>query len=407
MNKNTRAFAITINRLLETGEGIGQHQGMDVVVPFSVPGDRLVVRPVKETTRLIRAETVRIVRPGSGRIVPACPHFGKCSGCTWQHIEYSRQIEAKREILEGIFYRRLRQPTSLPVFMHASAHPFAYRSYARVRLRGVGPEASIGFSRWGSRAIENVELCPLFRPALSEALTMVRQFRNKVDTDPREQEMDIACSEEDTWATARVGAGPDAGGSVLWGRKEDVLLRRSIGDCIYATTASAFGLPNDFVFTDIIGQVQEWAGCSGLGSVLNLFAGAGFFSLPLARRAESVTAVDSSPAFSRLCSRNASSAGLKNVRAVCADNAQWMQSAVSAQERYDLVIASPPECGAGLQIMDQIAGLAPKIFIYVSGNPQAIVKDLRRVRGYRADQVAGFDSAPQTPVFGTVVRMVC
>jgi 23S rRNA (uracil1939-C5)-methyltransferase len=410
--KPQKTFEMTIEKLVYGGAGIGRHQGKVIFVPFSAPGDRLSVRPVEEKKTFIRAEIVRILKAGSGRVRPVCPHFEKCGGCQWQQLEYSRQVEAKRQILEETFYHRFPQTRELSIKMRACAQPFEYRSRARMQLRGSGPGASVGFFRLGSHAVEDVESCPLFRKSLNEALGSLRQFKRKVDTDAKPQEMDMACSEEeDTWATARAGESADEGISILPGtrRREEVILRRKVGEFLYSVTAPVFFQANDFMVPELVALVRESAKNAGNDSALDLFAGVGLLSLPLARQFAKVVAVENSPSACRLCSRNAATAGLGHVQAVCADASAWMESeGASARPQFDLIVLDPPRTGAGPGIMERIGAWAPKMIIYVSCDPQTLLRDLAKIapRDYRIDLVEGLDMFPQTYHFETVVRLV-
>jgi tRNA/tmRNA/rRNA uracil-C5-methylase (TrmA/RlmC/RlmD family) len=279
-----------------------------------------------------------------------------------------------------------------------------------MQLRGAGSNASVGFYRPGSHTVEDLENCPLFKGSLNEALASLRQFKIKVDSDPRPQEMDIACSEEEgSWATALVNASADEGVTPLLGnrRGEDVILRRQVGDFTYLVTPSVFFQANDFMVLELVSLVQDSARSSGTGQALDLFAGVGLFTLPLAKQFENVVAVENSLPASQLCSRNARAAGLGNIQAVCSDVLPWMDSQEKSAGRFDLILLDPPRTGAGQDIMERIAGWAPKSIIYASCDPQTLVRDLTVItrRDYRIDSVEGLDMFPQTYHFETVVKL--
>jgi 23S rRNA (uracil1939-C5)-methyltransferase len=415
MKKNQKVqetFTVTIEKLVYGGAGYGRHQGKVIFVPFSAPGDRLLVRTVEGKKTFIRAEIVHIIKPGKGRVAPVCPYYGKCGGCQWQHLEYSRQVEAKRQILEEIFHHRFPQTRGIPVTMKACEQPYGYRSRARLQLRGSGPRASVGFFRCGSHSVEDVERCPLFRPLMNEALSSLRQYRRMVDTDASPQEMDIACSEEEnTWATARTGTGDEEGITTLLGtrRREGVILRRQVGEFQYSVTAPVFFQANDFIISDLVALVRECANNTGGESALDLFSGVGLFSLPLARHFAAVIAVESSPSASRLCTVNARMAGLDNMRVVGEEVSAWMESLeTSAQPSFDLVVLDPPRTGAGPIILERIRNWAPKSILYVSCDPQTLSRDLAKLSpcDYTIDLIAGLDMFPQTYHFETVVRLL-
>jgi 23S rRNA (uracil1939-C5)-methyltransferase len=406
-----QSFEVTIEKLVYGGAGFARYKGKVVFVPFSVPGDRLLVRPVEEKKTLTQAEIVRILKPGIGRTVPSCVHFQTCGGCHWQQLEYSRQVDAKRQILEELFHHRFPQTRELSIGMKACSQPFAYRSRARVQTRGIGSKTTVGFFRSGSHTVEDIENCPLFRKSLNEALTSLRQFKLKVDTDPEPHEMDLACSEEDdAWATVRTEAGEEAGITPLLGtrRREGVILRRKVGDFSYLVTASVFFQANDFMISNLVALVRKSAEKAGNASALDLFSGVGLFSLPLARQFAEVVAVENSRNAVELCSRNARNAGINNIQAVCTDVLEWMGSqAESGHKRYDLIVLDPPRTGVGKEVMNRIKEWAPQNIIYVSCDPQTLVRDLADIspHEYQIALVEGIDMFPQTYHFETVVRL--
>jgi 23S rRNA (uracil1939-C5)-methyltransferase len=165
---------------------------------------------------------------------------------------------------------------------------------------------------------------------------------------------------------------------------------------------------NDFMISELVATVQELGRIPKPGSALDLFAGIGLFSLPIARGFTEVTAVESSPAASRLCDENAVNCGLYNIRVVCADVAAWMKAVASvASPSFDLVLLDPPRTGAGQEIMQRIGEWAPETILYISCDPQTLVRDLAflPIRDYRIDFVQGLDLFPQTYHFETVVRL--
>lgn len=409
--KSAKAFEIAVEKLVYGGMGFVRHQGKVIFIPFSVPGDRVRVRAVEEKKTFIRAEIVLILKPGKGRVAPICPHFGKCGGCHWQQLEYPLQVEAKRQILEEIFYHRFPETRAIAITMRGCTQPLGYRSRARVQLRGCGPKAAVGFYRHRSHAIQDVENCPLLRASLNEALSSLRQFKLKVDTDAAAQEMDMACSaEEDTWATAHIGDDTEEGVTTLFGtrRREEVILRRRVGDFLYSVTASVFFQANDFMVSDLVSHVQELAKNRGRNYALDLFSGVGLFSLPLARQFGNVVAVENSSAACRLCASNATAARLGNIQVISADAASWIKAGGStASPQFDLVVLDPPRSGAGADVMEQIRKLAPETIIYVACDPQTLSRDIAGIspRDYRIDHIEGLDMFPQTFHFETVVRL--
>jgi 23S rRNA (uracil1939-C5)-methyltransferase len=392
---------VEIEKLVYGGEGLGRHQGKVVFVPFTVPGDRVEVRPVERRKGFIRATVTEILQPGVGRQDPPCPHFGKCGGCQWQHLDYALQVETKRRILEGLFHHHFPETRKLSIGMKACPQPFGYRSRARVQLRGAGAQAKVGFFRHRSNIVEDVEVCPLFRPPLNEALTRVRRAQIEGRFGPGDNELELACAEDGRWVFAAAEPVEPASGQP----QQDLLLRHA-GEFVYAASASVFFQANDFMLPELIAAVTGLGG--GGNSAVDLFSGVGLFSLPLARRYGRVVAVEGNPEAHRLCVRNASCAGLENIEAVCADVAEWMAAlSVVAPPAFDLIVLDPPRSGAGQEVMKRIAEWAAETVVYVSCDPQTLTRDLAVLspRHYQIDTIEGFDLFPQTYHIETVVGL--
>jgi 23S rRNA (uracil1939-C5)-methyltransferase len=394
-------FEVEIEKLVYGGEGLGRHEGKVVFVPFTVPGDSVEVRAIERKKDFIRAAVTRILKPGPGRCLPSCPHFGRCGGCQWQHVDYALQVEAKRRILEEGFHHRFPETRKLLISVKACPNPYGYRSRARVQLRGFGAQAKVGFFRHRSHAVEDVSDCPLFRQPLNEALAAVRSAHCEGRFEPGEKELELACADDGSWAFTQVGPTRSCAGQ----SSQDVLLKRA-GEFSYATTASAFFQANDFILEELITTALRLA--AGRNAALDLYSGVGFFSLPLARRYRNVVAVESSPDAHRLCVKNAARARLENIQAICADVLDWMDAVGSiAAPGYELVLLDPPRAGGGVEVMKRLAGWAPENIVYVSCDPQTLIRDLAALpaRDYRIDFVEGLDLFPQTYHIETIVRL--
>lgn len=387
-------FEVSIAKLTYGGDGLGRHMGKVVFVPFSTPGDRLLVRAVEEKKNFVRARIVRIVEPGPGRSAPVCPYFEKCGGCQWQHIVYEQQVAAKRQILEELLHHRFPETHEIPISMRACPRPYGYRSRARVQVRMSEPNRVIGFFRCRSHAVEDIDQCPLFTSTLKKALDSLR--RRVIEGARFPQEVDLLASEEeDAWAC-----------TPATGESEDKTIAKKAGTFRYSVTAAAFFQANDLMTERLIEIVRSCAKGAGSGLALDFFAGVGLFTIPLAGEFSHVVAVETVPEASRLCAINSAGAGMNNIDTVCADVLQYLESA-EISPPPDLVVLDPPRTGAGAEVMRRIRELKPRTIVYVSCDPQTLARDLSAVSpgDYRIDMVEGLDMFPQTYHFETVVRL--
>ncbi|MGH9858569.1 MAG: class I SAM-dependent RNA methyltransferase, partial [Candidatus Acidiferrales bacterium] len=107
-------------------------------------------------------------------------------------------------------------------------------------------------------------------------------------------------------------------------------------------------------------------------SALDLFAGVGLFSLPLARSFQRVTAVESNQAAVRDLQINLQAAG-PAAHPVCADVERFT---AATSERFDLVLLDPPRAGVPAAALQRIAQLAPQQISYLSCHPATLARDL-------------------------------
>jgi 23S rRNA (uracil1939-C5)-methyltransferase len=372
-------FETTIDRLAAGGDGVGRHpDGRAVFVPLSAPGDRLGVRVVESRRRFVRAEIEQILHPGPDRVAPRCAVFGVCGGCTWQHLAYPAQIEAKRAILADALQRiggvtRSALPEVVP-----SPDAYGYRARARVIAR----RGAVGYRMRGSHATCSVDACPVLVPALEAVLPEVAR-RSGGDDVAREWEIAVG-SEGRPRVSALDAPAPDAPAIVL-----------GVGGDRIGLSPGAFGQANALLWDALHAGVVEAAGRGE--RLLELYAGAGFFTLGLARRFASVLAVESSPTAAADLRRNLAHAGCGHVQVVEGRVETVLPGLPGA--RPDVVVVDPPRRGLPETTARALAALAPRRIVYLSCDPATLARDVARLGagGHALTRVRGFDLFPQTP----------
>src|ERR1700752_1702536 len=97
---------LPVDALAGSGDGRGRSaEGRVVFVPWTAPGDRVRARISELHPRYARAELEEVLEAYPSRTAPACEVFGACGGCSWQHVDYPAQCEAKRRIAEDALVR--------------------------------------------------------------------------------------------------------------------------------------------------------------------------------------------------------------------------------------------------------------------------------------------------------------
>ena len=145
----------------------------------------------------------------------------------------------------------------------------------------------------------------------------------------------------------------------------------------------------------LVQRSLEWLDPQPDDAVLDVFAGAGTFTLPLARRAAAAIAVEQFPPAAAALSENAARAGLTNVQV---QTAPAEQALPRLKGEVDLVLVDPPRRGCAPDVLEALVRLAPRRILYVSCEPSTLARDLRRLAdsGYALVRSGVVDLFPQT-----------
>src|SRR6266403_5681825 len=129
-------FEVTIEKLIYGGEGLARLDGKVVLVPFVLPGERAAVEAVAQKPGLVQSKLVELRAVAAGRVDPACPYFGRCGGCHYQHAGYETQLKLKRDILAETLRRvgKIEPPEEIRVI---AGEPWHYRNRAQFHVSGV------------------------------------------------------------------------------------------------------------------------------------------------------------------------------------------------------------------------------------------------------------------------------
>jgi 23S rRNA (uracil1939-C5)-methyltransferase len=346
-----------------------------VFVPFTAPGDRVRVAIGLRRERYLRGDVVELLEAGPGRTDPLCPVFGVCGGCDWQHLAYETQLEAKRTILRDAIERIAHLSLPASFSFRPSPSPYAYRSRARVSAE----RGRVGFKRRRSHAVCATSRCPVLVPALDDPLA-----RLAAAPPDASGEWELSAGASGT-CVARVPV-RDSGSWV----EVDVLGER------LRVSAGSFLQANESLREPLARAVAEAAGRGTL--CLELFAGAGLFTLPLARRFERVVAVESHPGAVADLEENLAAAGLREIEIVAQAVEDAFASGALASLRPEAVVLDPPRGGLEPAAREGLPRLGAPRVVYVSCDPATLARDVAVLadRGYELVALEGFDLFPQT-----------
>ncbi len=175
----SQEIELDLERMALGGSALGRlptedGPGLVVFVERGLPGQRVRVRLEKRAKRHAVAQLLEVLGSGEGEIPPPCPHFGECGGCMWQHLEYGRQLEWKRDFLAEAL-RRIGDVRNRVV--HAttpSPEQYGYRNKMEFAFSGQGADLRLGLRPRKGSAVLDTPGCLLMRAPAMEVVAAVR-----------------------------------------------------------------------------------------------------------------------------------------------------------------------------------------------------------------------------------------
>ncbi|KAI0180721.1 S-adenosyl-L-methionine-dependent methyltransferase [Hypoxylon sp. FL1284] len=171
---------VDVVELSSTGDGLALQKGSNhvYVVPFSVPGDTVKVKVYRQPKdeNYTNADFISVVKPSASRddSRAQCKYFGTCSGCQFQMLDYSHQLQLKKRIVEKAFRHFSQLPPELvPAVGDTIGSPLQYGYRTKLTPHFDGPLSHnrkrqplqscppVGFMAKGKRRTIDIEDCPI------------------------------------------------------------------------------------------------------------------------------------------------------------------------------------------------------------------------------------------------------
>ena len=405
-----------VSTLTNLGVGLGRvtvGEGKWVVmVPFTLPGEKVKVRVFRNHKNYSEADLVEVLTPSPHRIDPRCPLFGRCGGCQYQHLAYAEQLKWKRQQVEELLkYMASVEFPVAPVI--ASPKEFGYRSKITPHFKAWdgGPSSSwaaadrevappkeerlhpIGFLKQGTRFdILDVPACPIATDAINAKLPEVREKTR-----------------------ARLAAGDYKRDATLLLRHAqegvitdyDAVIHEQVGALKLHFLARDFFQNNPFILPAFTGYVRTQAAGSGAKFLVDAYCGSGLFALSCAPAFEKVAGIELSETSIKFARENATANNIANAVFQAGDASQIF-AGLTFPPAETAVVIDPPRKGCDESFLAQLFAFGPRAVVYVSCDPATQMRDLKGFlgAGYKLTAVQPFDLFPQTRHLECVITLV-
>jgi 23S rRNA (uracil1939-C5)-methyltransferase len=389
MNESIESIVVKLTGIGEYGDAIGEYDGQRVNVSGGIPGERVSALVIRCSDQGIDATVETVIEPSPFRRASVCASVGECSGCQWQHINYSHQLYLKQELVKkALKLEGLDDSLVQPVL--PSPGEFGYRNHARLTVRR--RLNRFGFINRVTHRFVPVDQCPIMAEGVNSLLSALNgrcgettQFsiRYGVNTDD--------------YLIQPQFKNPDV--TVITGQQHyhEVLNSR-----MFRVSSPAFFQVNTPQAERLADLIRDRLQLTGSETIIDAYAGVGTFAALLAPYAKKVIAIEES------------GAAIKDARVNVRDipNVELIEAKTESVLPHlgrlaDAVIIDPSRTGCHPSALKTLNFYPPKRLVYVSCNPEALARDLRVLSHgpYEIEDISPVDLFPQTYHVETVATM--
>lgn len=404
----------TVEKLTYGGDGLARFRNRVCFVPDALPGASVKIRIDSVHKKFLRGTILQVLEPGPGQRIPPCCYAQDCGGCQLQALTYPAQQAAKSVMLNDLFkVLTQRFPIEILPLIQSPAE-FEYRSHTTLQVDSCQTATTLGFYRRRSQSLIAIDQCRIvprlvsnWFSALQEAVRGLKLNSLRIAAEQGENRLIIELTGDDGQRSKVVAClnslakEHDAIKGICFRSDAE---RYAVGNpvCEFAALgfrfrlgASDFSQSNLLMYETLLETALALLVPEPNNTLLDLYCGIGFFTVPLAAKVRKGVGVEASRSAVSWARDNAARARIRNVKFV----SQSVEDFIRRDEgTYDLVVLDPPRSGCRLVALEWLIKRKPAKILYVSCNPSTLVRDLEvlLLGGYALKTVQPLDLFPQT-----------
>ena len=375
-----------IEKLDNLGRGILYLNGKVTFIPKTVPLDTVEFQITKNKKNYNEGRLIRIVEESPRIISAPCPYFHECGGCDFQNLTYEDTIEYKKSKVQREFQRK--GFATKPIFIENKS-PYNYRNKVTLKIL----DGKVGYYKEDSHNLVSINKCLIASSSINAVIPLINKinihngevvFRtNEVDEiliwikTKEDINIDINLFKDILLVGIVINNKTYFGNSYIY---------ETINDIKYKVSYDSFFQVNPYIASIMFDKVKENINTND--TVLDIYSGVGTLSLSAAKVAKKVVGVE--------IVSNAVDNAQENAKLNNTHNAEFILSDVTKDLKvnydFDKIIVDPPRNGISKKVIDTILDILPKIVIYVSCNPDTLLRDLDILKEkYSIDKLYIFD----------------
>ena len=368
------------------GNGMARVNNKIMFIPKCVVGDSVLVDIVKHHKKYDEGRVNKIITSSDDRIESICPNYNVCGGCNISYLNYSYQLEYKKNKVINIFKSYLNIDFDIDII--GSDNRYEYRNKITYKCNNKLGLVSI------DNDVINIDKCYLVSERVNELYGLI----NKIDLSRVNK---VIIKECDNGLILSIDGEIDIDSikdkclSIYVNNKcvykvDDGYIY--IGDIKYLVSMNSFFQINTQNISRLYDVILRYGDFKSSDKVIDLYCGVGSISLYVSKYVDSVLGIEIVEDAIKDAKENARINSITNVDFICGDVSKLVDDNVFGNK----IIVDPPRVGLDNHKIDVLNMVNVERLIYVSCDPMTLVRDLKKLDKYEIRDVTLVDMFPQT-----------
>jgi 23S rRNA (uracil1939-C5)-methyltransferase len=353
---------VKIEKLDHNGRGITHIANKVTFIENALPNEIIDIKLTKEKKKYNEGTMVKIIEKNPNRIEPKCPYYTKCGGCEIMHMNYSSQLEYKKEKVKNI----LKKYANIDITPNivASSKELSYRNKITLHEKN----GKIGYMKKTTNEIIEIDSCPLAMEKINEYL---RAKKDKI-----KNEFIIKTNEN---------------GEIISSIENEKLIIK-INDLKFNIDINSFFQINNYICSELFKHIEN--NLDKCKTCLDLYSGVGTLSIVASKKANFVYSIEVNPYSHKNALKNQELNNAKNIKFILGKVEDEINK---IDEEIDVIITDPPRSGMDKKTIEIINKIKPQKLIYISCDPMTLARDLNNLKEkYVIKNMTLFDMFPNT-----------
>lgn len=443
--QKNKEYIVTILDYGYEGEGIAKIDNFTIFIPGVMKDEKVKILIVKVNTSHAFGKVLEIITPSNKRQETDCNTYKRCGGCNLRHIKYAETLNLKRNIVQNLIDKTLEQKVVARETIGMDK-PFFYRNKAQYPV-GYNKNGDIVTGVYAARTHEIIELksCAIQMPISQEIAKFIIDFmkQNKITAYNEKtgkgairhivvkvglRTNEVMCvlvtnerkiSNEDKLVEVLKETFPEIktivkninqkNTNVIMGFENHILygngyIQDKLGDFTFNISPLSFYQINPIQTEKLYNLAIEKANLSKDDIALDLYCGIGTigtFASPYVKKVYGIEIVEQAIQDAK---ENAKLNKIENIEFYCGDVEEVLENVLNKENiTPNVIFVDPPRKGLDKHTIQNILGLKPERFVYISCNPATLMRDLKEFeQDYEIQEIQPVDMFPYTSHVETI-----